>query len=699
MAQRLRLHELHLSNFLCHQDTNLDLRVGRLIWLVGNYGDGKSAIRDSIEYLLLGSARGLYRKDSDDLAYDPAVLGLAPEEKPRRLKVEAIVEFGTGGDAVSMHRGKVATSHTQQQIMSFLRVPDMDVVSAVLDASRFIDLDAEGRMRLVDRVLGRPVTVEELTQAGVDDEEVQRACLRSIKTGANLATAKRRAADTALKGATSVAPVDETIEGLGKRLSELDPEVLNRRIGEAVYERDKLVREVAGRKGMTAGGLQAREQAVTEAAAAVKVAEVGLAKAKKALETFEKSKDAAVAKEAEKNLALLRPVIEGEAKKVKDAVAVVAGRESAVRKAEDDYRKAGALRDGPCPTCGKNMKAAERMSALETAKKAEQGLLDTARADLAEAEGLAKLSTDKAQALQDLVDAHKVKSAETSSAVARGDEVLQDAQDRLAEAEKAHQIAKSAAGDQAGLQAKEAEVKKSDLRIENARALHLRILGFREARRIHAEAEAKVDQYRKESERFARMETALSDEGILASRSAPGLKALQDKVAAFSAKACPRGWAVSVDDRAGVLFNGVSVGRVSDGQRWVAGAVVAAALASLSGLGFLFLDRMAELDAEGRDRIIGILNALTKGENPELGQVFFVTLRDRTGWCDRCQEFRTRVAPYTCRDCKKRQPPEENPVVMARPKGPMIGHLRLFEFVGPGMVEEVLPAEGAKVGA
>ena len=146
---------------------------------------------------------------------------------------------------------------------------------------------------------------------------------------------------------------------------------------------------------------------------------------------------------------------------------------------------------------------------------------------------------------------------------------------------------------------------------------------------------------------------------------------------------------MSLDDQGEVLKCGKPWTRGSEGEGWIAGAVVAAALANLSGLKFLFLDSMSALDADARDRMFRLLAPLVR--NGDLVQVFVVTLRDRIGHCAACGGKSIRESNGMCGIHK------EFPVTTLRPTGSMVGFVKVIECVGPGEMREVLPAtaEGA----
>jgi len=115
---------------------------------------------------------------------------------------------------------------------------------------------------------------------------------------------------------------------------------------------------------------------------------------------------------------------------------------------------------------------------------------------------------------------------------------------------------------------------------------------------------------------------------------------------------------------------------------------VGAAIASLSGIGFLFIDDLPSVDAWARLRLFRVLRALTQGETPDLEQVFLVTLSDFARWCPKCEMKRVADPDGGCGDCKKSGVTTQTRILA--PSGSLVGVYRIFDFVAVGQIEEVL---------
>lgn len=687
MAQPLRLTGIALRNFAIHRETDLDLSEGGIVWITGNIGDGKSSVRDGIEYAFLATARGLKRGDAESLIYDPTVRGLPADEKPRRMGV--LLRAQIGDKVHEIKRSKTSESHAKAHLAALLGVPDLDILAAVLDAGSFVRKDREERLRLIDRVLGTPITEAELNKAGIDDPEIRIACMKSVKSGLARATDRRRDIERDIPKDLPDAPSDPVIEAIGKRASEVVPEALKPNIDAAILKRNALAGDMERLKGMGAGKVATLEALLEERRALLPAKEEACRVAVKALADLGGGPKAAEAQQAAAFLVQLRATTTEDAHALIQAKAAVQAAEEAVRARKDDLQRAERQKDGPCPTCTHPMTAA----ALVTLRKsqlahAEAALAVAKKARDAKAETCRKTEDDEAR-IQIIVDSHAAALQKARDAAGAAKEALDDAQAEIRDAEKAVADAKAAVADPAVLSAKAEELAKMDARIQKAQTAYDAASAYRSALKAYELTAGSLSKSRAEADRYRRYETILGEGGILATRTAGGIALLQQKVAEFSARACPEGMSASLDDQGEVLFSGKPYERASEGQRWIAGAVVAAALANLSGLKFLFLDGMSALDADARDRMFKLLAPLVR--NGDLVQVFVVTLRDRIGFCSACQGKSIREANGMCGLHK------EFPVTTLRPSGSMVGFVKVIECIGPGEMREVLPAtaEGA----
>lgn len=146
----MKIETLHLKDFRCHKDSQLTL--DKLTLITGGNASGKSSIAAGIEFLLTG--RAMPFTDS---------AGRGADDLIRIGAAEFTVKAKIG--QVNLTRHKSARAHTlevngrpgelrqlQQKIYEGLKVP-ADVLSGVLNAGRFIDMDEKEQKALLANVL------------------------------------------------------------------------------------------------------------------------------------------------------------------------------------------------------------------------------------------------------------------------------------------------------------------------------------------------------------------------------------------------------------------------------------------------------------------------------------------------------------------------------------------------------------------
>lgn len=689
MALPLRINGLAMKHFLAHESTELDLETGGIVWITGNTGEGKSSVRDAIEYALLATARGLKRGDAEALVYDPTVRGLPAEEKPRRMGV--MVRALIGAKVHEIKRTRSSESHAKAHLAALLGVPDLDVLEAVLDAGSFVRLDRESRLRLIDRVLGHPITEDELLKAGIDDPEIRVAAMRSVKSALSKATERRRAIERDLPKDLPEAPADPMLEGLNKRASEIVPEALKPNIDAATLKRNALAGDIERLKGMGEGKVAALEAVLEERRAALPAKEEAVLVASKALSSLATGPKATEAQEAAAFLVQLRATTTEDGDALIQAKAMVQAAEEAAAGRKQDLLRAEKQKDGPCPTCTHPMTAAALVALRKSQIAHAEAALATAKA-LRDTRALTCRKTEDDEArIQTIIDAHAGALQDARDAEGEAKEALDDAQNEIRDGERAVADAKAAVADPAVIASKAEALAKMDARIAAASAAYDTASAYRSALKAYEVTTGSLSKSRAEADRYRRYETILGETGILATRTAGGIALLQQKVGEFSARVCPPGTSVALDDAGELLYCGKPWERASEGEAWIAAAMVAAALSNLSGLKFLFLDSMSALDPEARDRMFKLLAPLVRAG--DLVQVFVVTLKDRVGYCEACQGKSIREANGCCR----LHP--EFPVTVLRPVGSMVGFVRIFGFTKPGEMHEVLAVSVAEEGA
>jgi energy-coupling factor transporter ATP-binding protein EcfA2 len=119
---------------------------------------------------------------------------------------------------------------------------------------------------------------------------------------------------------------------------------------------------------------------------------------------------------------------------------------------------------------------------------------------------------------------------------------------------------------------------------------------------------------------------ALAPDGIPADLLREALQPMNDRLAQSAADT---DWPlVTIDGDMAIMFGGRSLNLCSESEQWRAGAMLAEAIAHLSGVQLLVLDRVDMLDLHGRAALLGWLDMLA--ENGELATaLLFATLKQR----------------------------------------------------------------------
>ena len=150
----MKISKLELKNFRCHEDAALEL--GRLNFILGPNGAGKSSIQMAIEELLTGKCQvtdGAGR-GAEDLIQTGA----------KEFDLHAILETAQS-ETLTISRRRSARNHVlnvagrngqlaaiQQGIYQDLGASE-DVLAALLNASRFVEMDTKEQKRLLAQVL------------------------------------------------------------------------------------------------------------------------------------------------------------------------------------------------------------------------------------------------------------------------------------------------------------------------------------------------------------------------------------------------------------------------------------------------------------------------------------------------------------------------------------------------------------------
>lgn len=681
-SARIRIDGIRLKNFLVHEETDLDLRAGNLLIFNGGFGDGKSSIRDAVRYALTGSCRDTLVKDASVLIYDPVRRGGLPEGKVRRMKVE--IDFAPEGrPAFTLERHSANVSHTKANLERALG-RDPDHLLPLLSPMAFAELGVEAKIQFIDKLLGAAITDGELTAAGVDDPETMAQAKRSIALGRACAAKKKRACAAAARGSTHEKPADPIIEELNQRASEVDAARFAAALEGGEKRRDELFADVERAKGLSDARIASMEKAVTDARARLAAATAARTAKAAAIEERARQIERALPK-AKEALAVLEKTVADLAAIREDATSKLSDVRS---KAEAAERAAGA---GPCVLCGSEIPEEKRAALREAADDAARVFAEVEK-EVADAESSHEAAARERDKQATIVATHEKNAQTLREARAAADIEVEEAEKAIAAATRDLEAVRASAVSAEELQIKIDRLEVAASKLEKARAIQSKLTAYRAALAQWVLGDEARKRHETDAARFERMEEALCEGGAVAVRVSNPIANLRARVEAIGETVCPPHLRVGLDETVGLLINGASWTLGSTGERFVASALLGAALAIESGIGFLFLDDMSSVDPQERGRVMSTV--LRLADAGEMGQVFCFMLREMAGWCDTCDAYSVGLGEtMRCsRECG-------GSVGATRPHGKVWGKLRVFSFAAPGKVEEVMPRGGASKGA
>lgn len=151
-------------------------------------------------------------------------------------------------------------------------------------------------------------------------------------------------------------------------------------------------------------------------------------------------------------------------------------------------------------------------------------------------------------------------------------------------------------------------------------------------------AEAKTKQAGEHAADVAdwdRIGDALSPDGIPAEILAEAIKPINDRLAQSAADA---GWPqVVVGEDMAITYGGRAYGLISESEQWRCDAMLAEAVAHISGWRLLVLDRMDCLDLPGRGELLGWLDVLAEAGEIETALIFATLKQPPQGLGERVQ--------------------------------------------------------------
>ncbi len=696
-----RIDALAMEHLFNHPLTRIDLSEGHINLFAGQEGEGKSAILNALDLAITGRCR-LERVDGDHLTNDALWDAVGYDKRPADEQPRVTIGLvGADGRKGSLSRGRKSwslkmedgtTINTKDGLAAFLGIRTLDAAEAALRSQGLLEKTSEDRVKLLFAALAKPLTVAELVEAGVTDEEIQKRVIgRSVSSGRALAAEKKQGANRTAASHEVTVPKEETVETLKGPLlvKDIPKERIEKQINDLSVQQAQIQEALGRAKAIVdlKGDVTLVQSAVEDAEKAAKEH----AKAQAALKAALESEEGAAIAECRNQKALRGK----EYLEVEQNLTVLRARETALQEEVVGAREALSrflaveTLDVSCPTCTHSMTKEKAVEGCALRVKAVEAKIEEVRAQIRiDESGLANIKRDGTSLLSRIgAFDKKVNDLKAAEKEAR-EEAEAAARHATRSQEKAEEAKRALAERTKDDPSEAALVEKANTlqeRIENSQRILSAIAGRESAWARYEEGKEKAKVYRAAAEKYGAMEEALSDAGFLAQRVQEPLALLRAEVDAV-AKIMFR------DDLQLAIGNDLTVtmrGRVwetgSKGQKWLMGAVLAAAFTSLSGFGVLVLDDFDKLGALSRDKVMAGLRALCQARKVE--QVFIAVVRGRDGWCDACGSLTLGDQKGCCilpRDGKRCG----SPVVLARPRGPMIGVLRTF-LVDGGVVEEV----------
>lgn len=713
-----RIDTLDMEFIGNHTNTRLDLREGRIYLGLGNEGDGKTFLLNAPDLAINGRCR-LDRVDGEKLTVadlwdavgtstreagevPKVVLGLRNKEGRTGVltRTRANWRLVVEGDEKTGEVGRAIT--TKEDLAEWLGVRDLGVVEVALRSQQFMALDSEARVRMLFAALGKPVTIAELAENGVTDPEVQKRVLsKTVRSGFLLAEEKRRAAAREAERLERPEPEEKKVvvpTGESVFVKDLKADKLTASL-DSIREKRKEVQQKIGAL-RTKPDLSAEARLEKEARVEVTQAETAWTKARDALAALLGSEEAVTINGVREQKAALGKtysecqdelrIWRGKVEVLKDGVVEAKKRLAWL----EEHKSAPAV---TCPTCGHSAEL------LVMREKFQQGVT-AAEASLAEAvgqvkdlerfEGSTRADGQRLKKAIEDFDARIEEAKEKEQAARRAKMTAETHAERMKKSleESRAQAAEAPKGvSEEDLAAKDEELAAKEAQVREL----LNEVGQRGREwEAYAKAKESAKGFRATEKKYAAMQAALDDAGFLSQRVEEPRTLLREKVLSLSKAAFRETVRIEVKDDFTVFLNGRPAEFASRGQQWTVGAVLAAAITSLTGFGILVLDDLNMVGPKARDRVLGMLRKLA--EAGEIEQVFVACIRDSKGWCDSCQSVSTEDA----KGCVLRKPDGTRcgaAVGPSRPRGAMLGYLRTW-IVSKGVVEEVAPI-GAAVSA
>jgi DNA repair exonuclease SbcCD ATPase subunit len=635
----MRIENLTLNNFRSHEST--ELQLDRLNFIVGTNAAGKSSIAMAIEWLLTGicavtdeggkGAEDLIRKGAIAGSASASMVHFAQSFRVGREKSGSGSQLGVNlaGKKTSEFIGPMAKEWMQKNL------PPAQVLSAVLNSGRFLDLDPKDQKKLLSQVLaddGIPVPEDIVIPSG--EKVVTIVQLDALYKNA---FTRRTDVNRELKQLSNLQPPQTieapSVESVQEKLRILRQELLQAERNKATIDSDR--RNHTQRKSQLETSLAA--------AKAKLLPEKFLARYKSTVSLKTRANELKeIRSRLSADLDLTRRTGNPEnllnEKALRDAekeakngprLAELTAEENQLRaqiSAKDEAIAAiSQIKGSECPTCQRGLSGKERLHTIDRLKAEKQVVVDKLEAiasqieacgdpeDAAKFISLHRAAVGASEKIASLENELK-HNGEQIEACGDVDEAQAKISEHLQGAKEVERCEKELAAlgefDGAGTEDLEETIQSLNERVQKGESVLAQVSALQSQIKRYNDQVARQAQLQDE---FAQIEKVLAFSGPDGARK----KATEGKIGAFTesiAKAlAPFGFRCAIKLEPFDMHvatdgtNGKSIHQLSESERFRFSVAFQIALAQVTGIGLVVIDRADVLDRDARRQLTKML--------------------------------------------------------------------------------------------
>lgn len=594
----MKIEHLALRSFRSFVGINLNLNASK-VYICGRNGSGKSSIKTALRWALTGvcdqtDGRGVGWQD------------LAPEGSSA---VKADVQFSSGfavereydpsNKALIVNKQPAEITVSQNAIYSHLRV-EPAWLTAVLETGYFVDLAHADAKALVLSLLDVKVDVDMTPLAAPQNKTIQKMTLEQVQAAYKDAYSKRAAAKVALKNHV-VPPFQEPEGGEMPTLAEV-----REKLAELRKERETLIAtsgNIAGQREAAQQELKRLRQQGFKRPAGEVPSDEAIQALQNAITAAERELDAAV-----QELAAVAPPRQP----APGAVIPVADLKKQVEVLMAHQPGRGCVLDGEvsCDTA--------KIRFTNRAKKLREQI-DAAGGDAFHDQPVAEAKDDVVGGIRSRLERLRGKlAADTAS---RNSAVAIEADNAALERSIAAAEERLAALTEDEQTAQALELLST--RISKGEMFEDRCSAYWRDKERHQAAVAKREALQQEVAHLEALVEQLGPKGAMVVALAKAIGDFADRINFVTAKF---GWTVRFEVEPWLVWvNNRPLSSYSESQRFRIGIAVQLAVAALSGLGFVVVDRLDMLDTLNRAEMTALL---LSAEEIDVQQVIILATRD-----------------------------------------------------------------------